>query len=121
MDIILAGDLGKLVDDHLQATTVWPTFVHTRVSKKYTYSGLATMFRRYVRKAELSDFGMYDIKGKGATDMYRAGVPVERIQHLLGHESVTTTEIYLKARLPDVAMPNMRQMAEPFPARTDDC
>ncbi|HYD78774.1 MAG TPA: tyrosine-type recombinase/integrase [Paucimonas sp.] len=53
---------------------------------------------------------MYDIKGKGATDMFRAGVPIERIQHLLGHESVTTTEIYLKARLPDVAMPNMREM-----------
>ena len=43
--------------------------------------------------------------------MMRAGVPIERIQHLLGHESVTTTEIYIKARLPDIAMPNMRQIS----------
>lgn len=42
--------------------------------------------------------------------MYRARVPLKRIQHLLGHDSVTTTEIYIKARLPDVAMPNMREI-----------
>lgn len=112
VDIILAGDLEKLVDEHLRAATVWPTFVHTRAGKKYTYSGLVAMFRRYVQKAGLTDFGIYDTKGKGATDMYRAGVPIERIQQLLGHDSVTTTEIYIKARLPDVAMPNMREMVE---------
>ncbi|CAN7692201.1 tyrosine-type recombinase/integrase [Duganella sp. LjRoot269] len=112
VDIILAGDLEKLVDEHLSAKTVWPTFVHTRVGKKYTYSGLVAMFGRYVRKEKLTDFGMYDLKGKGATDMFRSGTPIERIQHLLGHESVTTTEIYIKARLPDVSMPNMREMAE---------
>lgn len=112
VDIILAGELERLVDEHFRATTVWPSFVHTRAGKRYTYSGLVAMFRRYVQKAGLSDFGIYDIKGKGATDMYRAGVPIERIQQLLGHESVTTTEVYLKARLPDVAMPNMREIAE---------
>jgi integrase len=112
VDIVLAGDLEKLVDEHLGAKTVWPTFVHTRAGKKYTYSGLVAMFGRYVRKAGLTDFGMYDLKGKGATDMMRSGVPIERIQHLLGHESVTTTEIYIKARMPDIAMPNMRTMTE---------
>jgi site-specific recombinase XerD len=110
VDIILAGDLEKLVDEHLRESTVWSPFVHTRAGKKYTYSGIAAMFRRYVRKTGLTDFGLYDIKGKGATDMYRAGVPLERIQHLLGHDRVTTTEIYIKARLPDVATPNMREM-----------
>lgn len=110
VDIVLAGDLEKLVDEHLAAKTVWPTFVHTRAGKRYTYSGIAAMFRRYVKKCSLADFGLYDIKGKGATDMYRAGVPLERVQHLLGHDSVTTTEIYIKARLPDVAMPNMREI-----------
>ncbi len=110
VDILLAGELGQLIDNHVKATTVWPTFVHTRAGKKYSYAGISAMFRRYVRKAGLTDFGLYDLKGKGATDMFRAGVPIERIQHLLGHESVTTTEVYIKARLPDVAMPNMRAM-----------
>lgn len=112
VDIILAGDLEKLVDEHLSAQTVWATFVHTRVGKKYTYSGLVAMFGRYVRKVNLTDFGIYDLKAKGATDMYRSGTPVERIQQLLGHGSITTTEIYIKSRLPDISMPNMRQIRE---------
>jgi len=110
VDIILAGDLEAVIRKHESAPTAWPTFVHTRAGKRYTYSGLGAMFRRYVQKAGVTDFGIYDIKGKGATDMYRAGTPVERIQQLLGHESVMTTEIYLKARLPDISMPNMREM-----------
>jgi site-specific recombinase XerD len=98
VDIVLAGDLENLVDEHPAAKTVWPTFVHTRAGKRYTYSGIAAMFRRYVKKTGLTDFGLYDIKGKGATDVYRAGVSLERVQRLLGHDSVTTTEIYIKAR-----------------------
>jgi integrase len=112
VDIILAGDLLDLVDTHLNAPTVWPTFVHTRAGKRYTYSGLVAMFRRYLQKAKITDFGLYDLKAKGATDMYRAGVAIEQIQQLLGHESVTTTEIYIKARLPDISMPNMREIKQ---------
>lgn len=44
IDIILPGSFEKLVDEHLGAKTVWPTFVHTRAGKKYTYSGLVAMF-----------------------------------------------------------------------------
>lgn len=112
VDIIIAGDLEKLVAAHMSTKVVWPTFVHTRAGKQYTYSGLAAMFRRSVQKQGLSDFGMYDLKAKAATDMYRAGTPIAEIQHMLGHDSVTTTEIYIKARLPDVAMPNMRALSE---------
>jgi site-specific recombinase XerD len=110
VDIVITGELEGVIDAHLSAGSVWPTFVHTQQGKPYSYSGLISMFSRYVEKAKLSNFGIYDLKAKGATDMYRSGVPLERIQHLLGHESIRTTEIYIKARLPDVSMPNMRQM-----------
>jgi len=110
VDIVVAGELETIINEHLNAKTVWPTFVHTRAGKKYTYSGLVAMFSRYVKGVGLSDFGLYDCKAKGASDMYRAGVPIERIQQLLGHESVTTTEVYIKTRLPEVAMPNMREL-----------
>ena len=36
------------------------------------------------------------ICAKGATDEYRTGRPLRELQHLLGHKSVKTTEIYLK-------------------------
>lgn len=79
--------------------------------RAYTYDGLCSMLRRYqakVREAggHCDPFGPYDLKAKGATDMYLAGVPLERIQALCGHDSVKTTEIYVKCRIREVVQPN---------------
>ena len=46
----------------------------------------------------MPSFGFRDLKGKGATDMWQAGVPIEEIQALCGHEDKATTEIYVKQR-----------------------
>lgn len=107
---------------------VYPTFIHTtseakrvKAGQRYTYTGLNAMFRRALEKyrdqvekdtgIRPPPFGIYDLKGKGATDMYRAGIPLEQIQMLAGHDSVTTTEIYIKARLIDPVMPNERKLS----------
>jgi integrase len=47
-----------------------------------------------------------DLKGKGATDMWLAGLPIERIQLLCGHKTKSTTEKYIKARWTETATPN---------------
>ncbi len=44
--------------------------------------------------------------------MFRAGVPLERIQHLLGHASIKTTEVYIKARFADVVAPTSRPLVK---------
>lgn len=107
---------------------VYPTFIHTTTEKgktkrgqKYTYTGINSMYRRAldawrkdVEKAtgvRPPPFGIYDLKGKGATDMYQAGIPMEQIQMLAGHDSITTTEIYIKARLITPVMPNERAIS----------
>ena len=113
VDVRIEGDLERIVDECLAEKVVRPYFVHTRQGKRYTYDGIASMFRRYVAAAEIVDFGMYDLKGKAATDMYRSGVPLERIQHLLGHTSITTTERYIKARLPDLVESNKVELRKP--------
>ncbi|WP_159990896.1 tyrosine-type recombinase/integrase [Pelistega ratti] len=46
----------------------------------------------------MKHFGFYDLKGKDATDMWLRGVPLKQIQVLGGHESIKTTEIYVKSR-----------------------
>ena len=51
-------------------------------------------------------FGYRDLKGKGATDMWLSGVPIEQIQLLCGHEDKATTEKYIKARWRETAQPN---------------
>lgn len=48
--------------------------------------------------ATLPPFGFRDLKGKGATDMWLAGIQIERIQALCGHKDKATTEIYVKQR-----------------------
>lgn len=106
VDVRIEGDLATVIDECLAEKVVRAFFVHTRQGHRYTYGGIAAMFRRYVGEVGLADFGMYDLKGKAATDMYRSGIPLERIQHLLGHSSITTTERYIKARLPDLVSPN---------------
>jgi len=80
--------------------------IHRRDGKPYTYDGLAAMLKRRQAAAGVASFGYYDLKGKGATDMWLAGVPLERIQALCGHESVTTTERYVKSRWRGVVQPN---------------
>ena len=93
-------------------------FVCTAGGERYTYDGAAAMFRRYVGACELKDFGPRDLRAKAATDLLLAGETLERIQHLLGHDSVTTTEKYIKARLPNLVQPNGRQLRVQNPAPT---
>lgn len=94
--------------------------VHTRDGKAYTYDGLSAMLKRAIGKANevraekkiepMKPFGFRDLKGKGATDMWRADVPIETIQHLCGHEDKTTTEIYVKQRWQETAISNLVAM-----------
>lgn len=91
--------------------------IHRRDGGGYTQDGLSSMLKRYIGKAsqagalKIASFGFYDFKGKGATDMWLSDVPLERIQLLCGHESVTTTERYVKARWRGTVAPNKVAMA----------
>lgn len=106
--------------------------IHRRDGHGYSYAGLNAMLRRYTAKANgiatgraatginkdidksklaIQPFGYYDLKAKGATDMWLAGVALERIQVLCGHESVTTTERYVKCRWRGTVTPNRVAMA----------
>ena len=95
-------------------------FIVNRDGEPYCLSGIDSNYRRalskYRKQAKLSTgimpepFGIYDLKGKGATDMYQSGIQLEYIQALAGHESVTTTEIYIKSRLNKPVVSNTRKI-----------
>ena len=114
VDIRVSADIERILASLApEGVLVGPgmPFIHTRTGEPYTYSGISSMFRRivyaaYKRGAISAPFGFYDLKGKGATDMWRAGVPLTLIQVLCGHESVRTTEIYVKARWRETVEPN---------------
>ncbi len=107
IDIGLTGELCELVRVAIgEVPQLRQPIVHTLEGTAYTYDGLSAMLKRHQVKAGVASFGFRDLKGKGATDMWLAGEPIERIQMLCGHASKSTTEIYIKARWTETAAPN---------------
>lgn len=82
------------------------TIIRRNDGRPYTFSGLHSMLKRTLKATKTTSFGLGDLKGKGATDMWLAGVPLEQIQVLCGHESVQTTEVYVKSRWRGTVKPN---------------
>jgi integrase len=88
--------------------------VHTLKGKRYTYTGIMAMLTTAIQRANkgraeaarIASFGFRDLKGKGATDMWKSGVAIEKIQLLCGHADKATTEKYIKARWSEAAAPN---------------
>jgi integrase len=116
VDIALTGRLGELVRGALgDVPVLHQPIVHSLRGEKYSYSGLSAMLKRaqaQVRKAnpqlrDMASFGFRDLKGKGATDMWLAGEPIERIQLLCGHKNKATTEKYIKSRYRETVQPNL--------------
>ncbi len=124
IDIALVGELGDLVRDAIgEVPKLRQPILHTLKGEAYTYDGLMAMVKQAQDKvraahkksggplADMPSFGLRDLKGKGATDMWLAGVPIERIQLLCGHDDKATTETYIKARWTETAQPNNRSIA----------
>ncbi len=117
MQIELDPALDALISESLgEVRQLRQPLVRTQKGDFYTYDGISTMLKKALAKANkaraaralppIQSFGFRDLKGKGATDMWLAGVPLEEIQALCGHEDKTTTEIYVKARWHDTVTPN---------------
>lgn len=122
VDIELSPDLERLLADLLgPVPRIGRPLIHNRAGQRYTYDGISAMLKQAIARAnkirteqgreKIPSFGFRDLKGKGATDMWIAGVPLEDIQLLCGHEDKTTTEIYVKQRWRETATPNMVPMA----------
>ncbi|MEJ7686711.1 MAG: tyrosine-type recombinase/integrase, partial [Variovorax sp.] len=84
---------------------------------QYTYSGLTSMASRFISDAGVTDFGIYDAKSKGATDMFTSGTPIEDISALCAHDSITTTERYVRRHLTKTVQPNSRDLNLPAEPR----
>lgn len=123
IDIALAGQLGALVTEAIgEVPKLHQPILHRLDGDAYTYDGLSAMLRQAQDKvraahaktkgplAAMPSFGLRDLKGKGATDMWLDGTPIERIQLLCGHADKTTTERYIKARWRETAQPNQVQI-----------
>lgn len=117
MQVGVDDDLNTLIRASLgDVPKLRQALVRTRDGEPYTYDGLSAMLKRCITKANkarrakgvepMPSFGFRDLKGKGATDMWQGGIPIEDIQALCGHEDKATTEIYVKQRWRETVEPN---------------
>ncbi len=107
VEIEIIGELAAALAPFLDNPTLHPSFVRREDGKPYTVEGMGAMFRRSCIKAGVKDFGLRDLRAKGATEMFRVDPgSIRQIQLLLGHKSVRTTEIYLKGLLAEIVRPN---------------
>jgi integrase len=109
MQIEVSPDLNTLIKASLgDVPKLRQPLIRTADGNPYSYDGISSNLKKAIARANkkraargappMASFGFRDLKGKGATDMWRDGVPIEQIQQLCGHEDKTTTEIYVKAR-----------------------
>ncbi len=115
--IALTAELEALITQAMgNPPRIDQTLVHNLKGHPYTYTGIMSMLTKAIDKANearaaagkppIQAFGFRDLKGKGATDMWRDGTPIEQIQMLCGHADKATTEKYIKARWSEAAEPN---------------
>jgi integrase len=117
MQIEVDEQLEQLIQQSLgDVRSLRQPLVRNRDGHAYTYDGISANLKKATARANLKrkaaglepipSFGFRDLKGKGATDMWLSGVPLEEIQALCGHGDKTTTEIYVKARWRETVTPN---------------
>lgn len=76
-------------------------FWHRFYSRKENYTTIGPykdrkkFMKTLCRKAEVQYFRFHPLKHAGATLMDEVNIPISTIQHILGHESRKTTEIYV--------------------------
>lgn len=71
-------------------------FVFISASTGEAWSTREKIMRNLCRIAKVKPFGFHAIRHLSASLMYLKGVPMTEIQRILGHGSLTTTEIYIK-------------------------
>ncbi len=71
------------------------TFFLTRLGKAYSRQGIWKLVKKYAKRANISrKVWPHMIRHSFATHVLRGGADLRAVQELLGHKSISTTEIY---------------------------
>jgi len=85
--VILSGAKGKIIK--------LDGYIFNKRGRKYTTDYVSKRFKRACREAKISEaIHFHSLRHSFASNLAQRGVSIYTIQKLLGHSSVTTTEIY---------------------------
>lgn len=81
-----------------------PSFFTTRMGKPVATSELRRMVKRYGTKALIEDLHPHLLRHSAANYwLTERRMTIEKVQFLMGHESLATTQLYLHANPADIA------------------
>lgn len=63
-------------------------------SSRFTVRGIQDMVKKYLRKIGKDGYSCHKLRHTAATQLLNSGANIREIQEILGHESISTTEIY---------------------------
>ena len=66
-------------------------FIHWNDLSKYTKA-----FKKIARACGVEDVHLHRLRHTAGTQMLKSGIPLEVVQKMLGHEDISTTQIYAK-------------------------
>jgi len=66
-------------------------FIHWNDLSKYTKA-----FKKIARACGIEDIHLHHLRHTAGTQMLKSGIPLEVVQEMLGHEDISTTQIYAK-------------------------
>lgn len=70
---------------------------------KLTPRGVQTLFRKYADPVKLNNLSPHSLRHTFCKNLLNAGISLEKIALLAGHESLDTTRLYLEPSLKDLA------------------
>jgi len=77
----------------------WKEYMMDEIPIKISDRSLQRRFKKYAKKAELPEhYVFHSLRHGFGTRMIEAGVPLNQLSMLMGHSSISVTNIYTKAR-----------------------
>lgn len=77
---------------------IGPVFWHPPRLERYT-----KIFKAILRACKITDSRhFHNLRHTAGTQMLRKGIPIDRVQEMLGHEDITTTQIYARVLKEDL-------------------
>jgi integrase len=93
------------------------TVIHNLAGAGYSKDGIEAAWQRACERAGVKDAHFRELRAKALSDAQRRGVDLARLQDAAGHNSVTTTEGYLRGREVKVSALGLRL---PGPSNSGD-
>ena len=100
IEIPMTPELRAVIDRAAEISKKWkcvcPFVIHTRQGTAYTRSGVYSAFKRAGLRAGITGADPKSIRKYAANEAKRAGYNMEEIQDALGHNDISTTQVYVQ-------------------------